>query len=62
MIIEKDFDNRKLSSNINEVMRVLLNFLFFLQKDFARTKKHQKAPKTSKHQKAQRHSGKSTQT
>ena len=34
------------SSNINEVIRAVLNSLFFyLQKDFARTKKHQKAQK-----------------
>ena len=26
------------SSNINEVIRTVLNFLFFLRKDFARTK------------------------
>ena len=32
------------SSNINEVIRAVLNSLFFyLQKDFARTKKHQNA-------------------
>ena len=36
--------------HINEVIRALLNSLliFFLQKDFARTKKHQKAPKCTK--------------
>ena len=40
------------SSNINEVIKTVLNsffsFNFFLQKDFARTKKHQKAPKSTK--------------
>ena len=49
-----------LSSNINEVIRTVLNFLFylfffFLRKDFVPTIKHQKAPKRSKnHQKAQK--------
>ena len=34
------------SSNINEVIKTSLNLLlFFLRKDFTRTKKHQKAPK-----------------
>ena len=28
------------SSNINEVIKAVLNFLFFLRKDFSRTKKH----------------------
>ena len=53
---------RSFSSNINQVITVVLNSLFFLQKDFARTKstkkhqKHQKAPKISKkHQKNQKH-------
>ena len=45
------------SSNINEVIRAVLNSLiFFLQKDFARTKKqqkHQKAPKAQKSTKTQ---------
>ena len=34
------------SSNINEVIRAVLNSAF--QKDFARTKKHQKAQKAQK--------------
>ena len=46
------------SSNINEVIRAVLNSFFFLRKDFARTKIHQKAPKstksTKKHQKHQK--------
>ena len=42
------------SSNINEVMWTVLNFLFVLQKDFARTKKHQKEKKAPKTQKAQK--------
>ena len=40
------------SSNINEVIRAVLNFFFFLRKDFARTKKHQKAQKHKKHKNA----------
>ena len=43
------------SSNINEVIKTVLNFLFFLRKEFTRTKKHQKAQKapksTKKHKK-----------
>ena len=31
------------SSNINEVIRSILNFLFFLSKDFTSTKKHKTA-------------------
>ena len=38
MIIEKDCDNSKFSSNINEVIKAVLNSLFFLRKDFAHTK------------------------
>ena len=48
----------EISSNINEVIRAVLSFLFFfLQKDFAHTKKqlkHQKAPKAPKAQKHNR--------
>ena len=43
-----------LSSNLNEVIRAVLNF-FFLREDFARTKKHkkhQKAPKAQKRNQA----------
>ena len=37
------------SSNINEVIRAVLIFFFlFFQKDFARTKMHQKAQKAQK--------------
>ena len=51
------------NSNINEVIRTVLNslFIFFLRKDFARTKstkKHQRAPKRTKSTK----STKSTKT
>ena len=31
-----------ISSNVNEVVRAVLNFLFFLRKDFTRTQKDQK--------------------
>ena len=31
-----------ISSNVNEVIRAVLNFLFFLRKDFTRTQKDQK--------------------
>ena len=31
-----------ISSNVNEVIRAVLNFLFFLRKDFSRTQKDQK--------------------
>ena len=41
------------SSNINEVVRAVLNFLFFLKKDFTGTKKHWKAPKAQKNTKTQ---------
>ena len=41
MIVTNDY---KFSSNINEVIRSVLNFLFFfLQKDFTSTKKHKTA-------------------
>ena len=36
------------SSNINEVIRAVLNSFSFLRKDFARTKIHQKAQKAQK--------------
>ena len=50
MIFEKDRDKINFSSNINEVIRPVLIFLFF---DFTKTKKHQIAPKsTKKHQEA----------
>ena len=41
MIIEKDchaYNRMNFSSNVNEVIRSVLNSLFFLRKDFARTK------------------------
>ena len=52
MIIEKDCDKINFSSNINEVIRLVLNFSFFFydrisqaQKELKSTKKHQKALK-----------------
>ena len=36
-------------------MWTVLNFLFFLQKDFARTKMHQKEKKHQKHKKHEKH-------
>ena len=50
MIIETDCDKMNFSSNINEVIRPVLNFLFFLRSDFTSTKstkKHQKALKNT---------------
>ena len=35
-----------MSSNINEVIRAVLNFLFFLQKDFAHTKSTKRTKST----------------
>ena len=47
-----------MSSNVNEVIRAVLNSLFIVlfvfTKRFRTNKKHQKAPKASKAQKAQR--------
>ena len=40
------------SSNINKVIRVILDSLFFLRKDFARKKKAQKTLKAQKAPKA----------
>ena len=67
MIIEKDCDNEKFSSDINEVIRAVLNFFlgkYFActkstkstkitqgKKDTKSTKKHQKHQKAQKSQK-----------
>ena len=55
MIIEKDCDKINFSSNINEAIRLVLNFSFFFydrisqaQKELKSTKKHQKALKSIK--------------
>ena len=47
LFLLKYFQYHYYSSNINEVIRAVLNFLFFLRKDFARTKKT-KSTKRSK--------------
>ena len=51
----KHFVFHIISSNINEVIRAVLNFFFFFTKRFRTHQKHQKAPKstksTKKHQK-----------
>ena len=54
MIIGKDCDKINFSSNINEVIRSVLNFLFFFydkilqaQKELKRTKKHPKKIKNT---------------
>ena len=56
MLIEKDCNNWKFSSNINEVIRAVLNFLLVFyeiilhaQKITKSTKNHQKAQKAPKH-------------
>ena len=48
MIIEKDFDNWKFSSNINKVIRAVLNFFFFFYEKILHAPKAQKAPKSIK--------------
>ena len=42
-----DTSNRSVSSSVNEVIRAVLNLLFFLRKDLTRTKST-KAPKAPK--------------
>ena len=51
MLIEKDCNNWKFSSNINEVIRAVLNFLLFLYKKISHAAKAHKAPKVPKAQK-----------
>ena len=43
-----------ISSNINEVIKTILNLLLFLRKHFTRAKKHQKASKAPNAPKAQK--------
>ena len=68
MMIEKDCDNWKFSSNIKEVIRVVLKslfiHLFFLQKDFAHTKSSKKHKTHQKHKNAtkQKHKNANKQT
>ena len=57
VIIEKNCDNWKFSSNINDVIKAVLNFLSFFYEKILHaqksTKKHQKAPKAPKSTKTQ---------
>ena len=46
--VEKDWDNRKFSSNINEVIRAVLNFLLFFYEKILHARKAQKAQKAQK--------------
>ena len=50
LIQKKVKDKKLISSNINVLIKTVLNLLifFFLRKDFTRTKKHQKASKSTK--------------
>ena len=48
-MIEKDFDNWKFSSNINEIIRAVLNLLYFFTKRFRTHQKHQKHQSTKRH-------------
>ena len=45
MIIEKDCENQKFSSNINEVIKAVLNYLFFSYEKILHTLKALKALK-----------------
>ena len=49
------------SSNINEVIRAVLNSLFFFTKRFRTHKKHEKHQKAPKAQKAQKRNQEKTQ-
>ena len=49
MITKKDCDNWKFSSDINDVIRAVLNSLFFLRKDFARSKNTKSTKSTKRH-------------
>ena len=65
-MIEKDCDNWKFSSNINEVIKAVLNSLFFLRKDFAhnetaKSSKSTKSPKSTKSHKDTRAKAQKTQ-
>ena len=46
--VEKDWDNWKFSSNINEVIRAVLNFLFFFYEKILHARKAQLAQKAQK--------------
>ena len=59
VIIEKDCNDWKFSSNINQVIRPVLNFFFLLQKDFPSTESSKSIKSTKRHKdtqaKAQKH-------
>ena len=46
--VEKDWYNWKFSSNINEVIRAVLNFFFFFYEKILHARKVQKAQKAQK--------------
>ena len=53
MCLSLSFNCLHLSSNVNEVIRAVLNvFIIFLRKYFTRTKKHKNAHKRTKIKKA----------
>ena len=51
VLIEQDCNDWKFSSNVNEVIRAVLNFLLFFYKKISHAPKAQKAPKVPKAQK-----------
>ena len=51
-MVEKDCDNQKFSSNINEVIRAVLNLLLFFYEKISHAQAAQKALKTPKAPKA----------
>ena len=53
MIIEKDCDNEKFSSDINEVIRAVLNFFF--RKIFCMHKKHKKHENNTRQKRHKKH-------
>ena len=53
MIIEKDCDNEKFSSDINEVIRAVLNFFF--RKIFCMHKKHKKHKNNTRQKRHKKH-------
>ena len=53
MIIEKDYDNEKFSSDINEVIRAVLNFFF--RKIFCMHKKHKKHKNNTRQKRHKKH-------
>ena len=48
-MIEKDCNNEKFSSNVNEVIKAVLNSYFFLRKDFPHTKSTKSTKSTKRH-------------